>query len=274
MAYTIWMYQLNPSRGFFADFGPTTYENTKKELATGEVGPWYFHAGHSRARVSDVLLIKIGGTKPKGIVALGLVSKIKRERGVHYISFVPQKKATAALMEDPISPEWLKANVRKQQSNLVDLSPANAAIKLELSRRGVHLENALLGGARMMKGGWRGEVPDHQIVGPIADAMDSEGRRLLKQHVMVERKRQNRERVLALHEAPYQCQACGMSFADRYGRRFGDYIEVHHKKPVSSGTRTPSVKDFALLCSNCHAVAHWKAFDKPRTLREIRALVR
>jgi 5-methylcytosine-specific restriction protein A len=70
------------------------------------------------------------------------------------------------------------------------------------------------------------------------------------------------------------CEACGFDFEVAYGHRGVDYIEVHHLKPihaVAPGTR-PKLSDLALLCSNCHRMAH--RWGKLITLQEIRSLLR
>ncbi|MGU3389156.1 HNH endonuclease [Sphingomonas sp. M1A8_2b] len=57
---------------------------------------------------------------------------------------------------------------------------------------------------------------------------------------------------------PLACEACDFDFEEAYGERGADYIEVHHKKPihtVKAGT-VPKLSDLALLCSNCHRMAH------------------
>ena len=57
---------------------------------------------------------------------------------------------------------------------------------------------------------------------------------------------------------PLACEACGFDFEEAYGDRGADYIEVHHKKPIHKakpGT-VPKLSDLALLCSNCHRMAH------------------
>lgn len=53
---------------------------------------------------------------------------------------------------------------------------------------------------------------------------------------------------------PHQpCEICQFSFLETYGI---DYIEAHHKVPLSQGTRNTKVEDFAMLCSNCHRMIH------------------
>ncbi|UDI95286.1 HNH endonuclease [Pseudomonas sp. IAC-BECa141] len=53
----------------------------------------------------------------------------------------------------------------------------------------------------------------------------------------------------------FECEICNLDFREKYKV---DYIEAHHKVPVStfaSGTKV-TVDDFALLCANCHSVVH------------------
>jgi 5-methylcytosine-specific restriction protein A len=58
-----------------------------------------------------------------------------------------------------------------------------------------------------------------------------------------------------------RCQACGLDFAERYGRIGQGFIEAHHLRPISSLMEGAAVKydvatDFAVLCSNCHRMIH------------------
>jgi 5-methylcytosine-specific restriction enzyme A len=57
------------------------------------------------------------------------------------------------------------------------------------------------------------------------------------------------------------CQACQMSFAERYGALGDGFIEAHHLKPLSSLEEGKPIEydvatDFAVLCSNCHRMIH------------------
>ncbi|WP_285406582.1 DUF3578 domain-containing protein [Luteibacter sp. ME-Dv--P-043b] len=56
------------------------------------------------------------------------------------------------------------------------------------------------------------------------------------------------------------CEVCGMNFTQRYGSIGDGYIEAHHLRPVSTlekmRTELDPVKDFAVLCSNCHRMIH------------------
>jgi 5-methylcytosine-specific restriction protein A len=68
------------------------------------------------------------------------------------------------------------------------------------------------------------------------------------------------------------CTACGFDFGRRYGETGAGYIECHCTRPVSElGDRTPvRLDDVALLCSNCHRMAHrrrpWLTLENLGTL--------
>lgn len=66
------------------------------------------------------------------------------------------------------------------------------------------------------------------------------------------------------------CEVCGFDFKATYGDLGEGYIEVHHTKPVHSllvGTKT-KLDDLALLCANCHRMAHRKR--QPLSIEAIR----
>ncbi|HEY7341086.1 MAG TPA: HNH endonuclease [Ktedonobacterales bacterium] len=72
-----------------------------------------------------------------------------------------------------------------------------------------------------------------------------------------ERNPRLRARVIQMHGT--RCQACGFSFRETYGEHGGDFIEVHHKRPISSYGGVELVDprtDMAVLCSNCHRMIH------------------
>jgi 5-methylcytosine-specific restriction protein A len=67
------------------------------------------------------------------------------------------------------------------------------------------------------------------------------------------------------------CEVCGFDFAQRYGQLGADFIEVHHTRPVHqmrAGAKT-KLTDLALLCSNCHRMAHRRR--EPLSLDQLRA---
>jgi hypothetical protein len=54
----------------------------------------------------------------------------------------------------------------------------------------------------------------------------------------------------------FRCEICGFRFEEVYGSIGKDYIIAHHIRTLSSGPHKTKVKEIALLCANCHAMAH------------------
>jgi 5-methylcytosine-specific restriction enzyme A len=112
-----------------------------------------------------------------------------------------------------------------------------------------------------------------QLVGDEYESV-MEGRYLLRLHRVWERKPALRERkirsVLA-HGGALACEACGFDFRQTYGDRGQGFIECHHVEPLhQTGERANSIRDLALLCSNCHRMIHRKPpWPTPAQLRDI-----
>jgi predicted HNH restriction endonuclease len=71
------------------------------------------------------------------------------------------------------------------------------------------------------------------------------------------------------------CQTCGFDFYEVYGDRGKDYIEVHHKVPLSTygeGRDVVPETDMAVLCANCHRMIHRNA-AKPLTVEDLAEIV-
>jgi predicted HNH restriction endonuclease len=69
------------------------------------------------------------------------------------------------------------------------------------------------------------------------------------------------------------CEICGFSFGRAYGSAANDYCEVHHLLPLSEVEHTTQTRmeDLAILCSNCHRVAHRR--NPPYTLDEVKNMI-
>lgn len=71
-----------------------------------------------------------------------------------------------------------------------------------------------------------------------------------------------------------KCQVCGFDFSKRYGSLGNEYIEVHHRVPVSEmggSYRLDPVKDLVPVCSNCHAMLH--RAQPPLKVEDLRSLI-
>lgn len=106
-----------------------------------------------------------------------------------------------------------------------------------------------------------------------ADGAFTEGGRVLWVHLSYERDRELvRQAKAAWTRRPegLRCDACGMSFAERYGRAGEGYIEAHHRVPLASlaGPTENRVEDLAPVCANCHRMLHR---EPSVTVEELRA---
>lgn len=88
---------------------------------------------------------------------------------------------------------------------------------------------------------------------PQEEAVYQEGGRKYVTHLMVERSKGVVNALKA--NSASACDICHISFAEQYGV---EYIEAHHKVPISTYSSSYVVKqgDFALLCPNCHKAVH------------------
>ncbi|HEX4302348.1 MAG TPA: DUF3578 domain-containing protein [Rhizomicrobium sp.] len=73
------------------------------------------------------------------------------------------------------------------------------------------------------------------------------------------------------------CQVCSLNFSEKYGELGEGYIEAHHLRPLSTleegvAVHLDPARDFAVLCSNCHRMAH--RLDDPSDIVYLRTLIR
>jgi predicted HNH restriction endonuclease len=53
------------------------------------------------------------------------------------------------------------------------------------------------------------------------------------------------------------CEVCGFSFLEKYGKLGEGFIEAHHLKPLNETKETKTTRhDIVLVCSNCHRMLH------------------
>lgn len=80
-------------------------------------------------------------------------------------------------------------------------------------------------------------------------------------------------RVRCIRNYGTRCWVCDLMFEDVYGPIGRDFIEVHHRVPVSElppGYRVDPVRDLIPLCSNCHSMIHKRTpIFQPDELRQI-----
>lgn len=80
-------------------------------------------------------------------------------------------------------------------------------------------------------------------------------------------------RLCIEHYGP-TCQACGLSYEEKYGSIGADLIHVHHVTPlaeIGEAYQVDPVRDLIPLCATCHHVAHRR--NPPYTVGEIRSAI-
>ena len=73
----------------------------------------------------------------------------------------------------------------------------------------------------------------------------------------------------------FRCEACGFDFVVTYGAAAVGFIEAHHVIPLSTLPRAGaavSASDIALLCANCHRMAHRTGCHTVKALKELLAM--
>lgn len=100
---------------------------------------------------------------------------------------------------------------------------------------------------------------------PTSDGGENEGDRYIREHARLELVRRNsaivklaKQQALQKGNGRISCEVCGFDFVEKYGSIGNEFIECHHRIPVSTGQRITRVQDLALVCSNCHRMLHRK----------------
>lgn len=72
------------------------------------------------------------------------------------------------------------------------------------------------------------------------------------------------------HKGRLDCEVCDFNFEYFYGQRGKEFIECHHKMPLSKLTPKTITKldDLAIVCANCHRMLHRKRFISVSALRK------
>ncbi|HEY5721504.1 MAG TPA: DUF3578 domain-containing protein [Allosphingosinicella sp.] len=138
------------------------------------------------------------------------------------------------------------------------------------------LEEALALYRRLsMSGGWSA---DDEIMNEAREERGSgtlEQAKRYRQHRAVERQSGHSKEVKKRQGT--KCKGCDRNLADVYGEVAQGLIDAHHLTPLASladgeQVKFDPVKDFAVLCPNCHRVIH--RMDDPSDLQGLRDVVR
>lgn len=84
----------------------------------------------------------------------------------------------------------------------------------------------------------------------------------IRLHKRIERNQRLAKRVKALKGL--KCEACQFTYSQGYRGLNTDYIEAHHLIPLSDlgggKVRMDPLRDFAVLCANCHRMIHRSSY--------------
>ncbi len=111
-----------------------------------------------------------------------------------------------------------------------------------------------------------------EVAGISPLILASEGGLVVQSHLRRERKKSNRDAVIRAKGV--KCEGCGLVFGDRYGQELKGFIEVHHTRPLAVGPSAQTIDDFAVLCANCHRAVHFGRGLSPRSIDELRGLLK
>ncbi len=109
---------------------------------------------------------------------------------------------------------------------------------------------------------------------PVLDYLGKEGKEKFRLHRHKERDRKLvRVAKLAfkLNYGKVFCECCGVSFEEFYGPLGAEFIEAHHRVPLSAIDEETVVSpaDLAMLCANCHRMIHRGSGIDVARLKEI-----
>lgn len=110
---------------------------------------------------------------------------------------------------------------------------------------------------------------ENQCINPLKNGEEfymeyNEGTKILKQHYQRERN----SKIIKLAKEKFRnengrlyCEICGFDFEEVYGQLGSDFIEGHHRIPVSEmgENKNTKLQDIIMVCSNCHRMLHRKS---------------
>ena len=136
----------------------------------------------------------------------------------------------------------------------------------------------------IFRGGIEGDLLDEYVSDQNNEIKDDKSNSLTETrkiglHRLSERSSTNSRKVKK--KLGYTCQVCGFNFKKVYGKislnkKKEEFIEAHHKIPIHSLPENETIEfnidDFAVLCSNCHRMAHKR--KEPYTIEELKGFIK
>lgn len=104
----------------------------------------------------------------------------------------------------------------------------------------------------------------------------TEGQRKLRVHIYRERSQSFVSRAKHIFKQQHGrlfCEVCGFDFTEFYGSLGEDFIEAHHREPLSEIEEeniSQTVDNLAMVCANCHRMLHrvkpWLTVEQLRSI--------
>ncbi len=120
-------------------------------------------------------------------------------------------------------------------------------------------------------GTWRFRSTDKDNEGFRLEASEYKGQEgRMEIHLRMERKRDAKlVRLFKQSLTECRCEACATNLEEIYGSLAIDFIEAHHRVPISAlgEDHQSTIADFAALCPNCHRILHRNANLSVESLR-------
>lgn len=107
------------------------------------------------------------------------------------------------------------------------------------------------------------------------ERIEGRSRIIFRRHLAVERDRSlvlRKKQAVRKSTGRLACDVCGFDFQEAFGPLGQDVADVHHLHPISLGARVTKLSDLAILCANCHRIAH--RIEPLPSIAELRALRR
>lgn len=214
--------------------------------------------------IGDVVFIWRAG-KDAGVVACGVVKELPVPRNSVK---TPEALGEGFWVSQIDEPSEIKVGIELQDVRLSD--------EEDMLERDIVKTHPILGKSRIIANPvgtvFRLNSEEEKILGNlwqgsfaiVKDVQYSamEGGLQLKSHYRRERSR----KLISLKKEQYKqshgvlrCEICGLSFVEIYPESLSeDFIEVHHKTPLSQIEKTikTTLDDLILVCANCHRMIH------------------
>lgn len=252
------------------DWATTEITNYAKQSASG-VGPtFHWSCSHSKkpARGDRVFLMKLG-KHGRGIFASGWMTRGSYP-AAREADFGPQR----------VDVEWDVFLDPRLDASRLDPTVLTGEQHWTPEMSGTSIKPKVRDGLEML---WAGHLRDLERSGSPRSFTDEELRDSfelealegeLVQRLVIHRRRERslRDAKLVDHRrihSSLKCEVCKYDFRKEFGV---EYAEVHHVKPLSiTGPTITKLSDLAVLCANCHRVAHLEP-KRPKSLAQLRAM--